>query len=461
MTDDRPSPRRILIVGHGTAGQSLAQGMRSAGDTVVGFLDDSDGSPDVLGRLEQVEDVLSAYDVDLLCFAIPSADAETVRRFLARVRTNVEIAIVPRTYGVLAKDSVDVDDLTDVDVLDLIGRKPVKHDLLAAREFVRGKSVLVTGAAGSIGSRLVRQLLDLEPHRVTGVDFSESGIFFLGSDLAHNEHWDLRIGDVRDETAMRELVATVRPDIIFHAAAYKHVPLMQAHPLEALLNNVGGSLTMMTAAVDAGVPHFVYVSTDKAVNPVNVMGATKRIGEMLMESIAGESSSTVFNAVRFGNVIQSSGSVMQIFRNQIARRQALTVTDPDVTRFFMTLDEASQLVIQSAFVGAPSDIYVLDMGEPVRIMDLAESLVRTVDPTLTIEITGLRPGEKMFEELSYEPENVSPTANGKIFVVRDALPFDQERFRATVRDLLERARARTITADELIDVFRDMGFAIQ
>ncbi len=436
--------------------------MRAHGDTVVGFLDDRDTSADVLGTLADVNRVLDTEDVDLICFAIPSVDAGTVRDFLAGITSSgVEIAIVPRTYGVLAKETVDLDDLTDVDVLDLIGRKPVKHDLLAARDFVRGKTVLVTGAAGSIGSRVTSQLLDLEPARVVGVDFSESGVFFLASDLSHHSNLDLRIGDIRDEAAVAELMREISPDIVFHAAAYKHVPLMQRFPLEAFTNNVGGSLTMMRQAVAAKVSHFVYVSTDKAVNPVNVMGATKRVGEMLMECIAQDAPDTTFNAVRFGNVIQSSGSVMQIFRNQIARGQSLTVTDPDVTRFFMTLDEASQLVIQSAFVGSPGDIYVLDMGEPVRILDLAQSLVRAVDPTLRIEITGLRPGEKMFEELSYEPENVSPTANGKIFIVRDALPYDRVHFMQVIDDLLSRTRARTISGDDVVAKLRGLGFAIQ
>lgn len=439
----------------------MGHALTAHGELVVGYLDDLVTGEDVLGGLVDVNSVIHDHRVEVVYFAIPSVDAATVRAFLTTINADdVEIAIVPRTYRILSKETVGIDDLTDVDVLDLIGRKPVKHDLVAAREFMSGKVVLVTGAAGSIGSRLVRQLLDLDPALVVGIDMSESGVFFLGGDLVDRSALRLHVGDVRDAGTVARMLERYKPDVVFHAAAYKHVPLMQDNPVEAINNNVGGTLTVMRAAQEAGVSAVVYVSTDKAVNPVNVMGSTKRVGEMIMDALA-TAEGTRFTAVRFGNVIQSSGSVMQIFRNQIARKQALTVTHPDVTRFFMTLDEAAQLVIQSAFVGAAGDLFVLDMGEPVRIMDLASSLVRVVDPSLEIEITGLRPGEKLYEELSYEPDAIGATENEKIFVVRDAAHPDPARFLLDVEALLAKTRAHAISDDDAVNALRSMGFAIQ
>ncbi|MDO7881119.1 SDR family NAD(P)-dependent oxidoreductase [Salinibacterium soli] len=448
-------------MGRGVAGTSLAAAVESKGDTVVGFLDDRVRADDVIGTLADVNDAIVSHDVDVVYFAIPSVDAATVREFLMRIETDrVDIAIIPRTYGILAKEQVSIDDLTDVDVLDLIGREPVKHDLVEARDFIDGKVVLVTGAAGSIGSRLVRQLLELGARTVVGLDFSEAGIFTLASDIPDRPQLQLHVADVRDPLVLRKHFERYRPDVVFHAAAYKHVPLMQSNPVEAFNNNVGGSLEVMRAAREVSVGALVYVSTDKAVNPANVMGATKRIGEMILDALA-QSGPTRFTAVRFGNVIESSGSVMQTFRRQIARKQPLTVTDPEVTRFFMTLDEAAQLVIQSAFVGENGDLFVLDMGQPVRILDLAKALVRLVDPTLPIEITGLRPGEKMFEELSYEPDSIGRTANGKIFVVRDAVNDDPNEFLSRIEELLARSRSFALSDDELVAELRAMGFPVQ
>jgi FlaA1/EpsC-like NDP-sugar epimerase len=453
--------RRILIVGHGTAGRALAADITARGGEVVGFLDDATDDAVVLGTLADVNTIVDRERIELLYFAIPSVDAKTVREFVLSVDSDqVEIAIIPRTYQILTKETVDIDDLTDVDVLDLVGRQPVKHDLLASAAFIHGKTVLVTGAAGSIGSRLVRQLASMNPARIICIDWWENGVFFLSEELAGIPGVEFHIADIKNRRAIEHLFDDNDLDIVFHAAAYKHVPLMQANPIEAVNNNVWGTLTMMRLADAHHVGNFVYVSTDKAVNPVNVMGATKRLGEMILECLA-ESSQTRFNAVRFGNVIQSNGSVMQIFRNQIAKKAPLTVTHEDITRFFMTIDEASQLIIQSAFVGEPGEIFVLDMGEPVKILDLAKSLVKVVDPTLTIEITGLRPGEKMFEELSYEPDKVDTTSNSKIFIVRDALPFDKAQFMASIDSLVTRTLAYDIAPDALVDELRSMGFAIQ
>jgi FlaA1/EpsC-like NDP-sugar epimerase len=453
---------RILIVGHGTAGKALAADITQRGGTVVGFLDDFSMDDAVLGTLADVNDVVAAHNVDLAYFAIPSVDATTMRDFINSVDVSrVDIAIIPRTHEILARETVDINDLTDVDVLDLVGRKPVKHDVLSAQAFVRNKRVLVTGAAGSIGSRLVKQLAGMGAEVVVCVDWWENGIFFLSEELASKSGLEYHIADIKNDLLLAQLFERYRPQVVFHAAAYKHVPLMQANPIEAVNNNVWGTLNLMQLATRFEVENFVYVSTDKAVNPVNVMGTTKRIGEMMMQAIAEAHPETAFNAVRFGNVIQSNGSVMQTFRSQISKRQPLTVTHPDITRFFMTIDEASHLVIQSAIVGEPSDIFVLDMGEPVKILDLATSLIHAVDPTLSVEFVGLRPGEKMFEELSYEPDKVAATSNDKIFVVRDAQQFDTGDFMEKILALLEATRSYAVSSAETVERLRSLGFAIQ
>ncbi|MBX3067296.1 MAG: polysaccharide biosynthesis protein [Microbacteriaceae bacterium] len=453
---------RILIVGRGKAGLSLADDIRRRGGVVIGFLDDSASGEGVLGDLASVNQVVVEHNVDLVYFAIPSSSASTVRNFINSIESdNVDIAIVPRTYEILTKETVDINDLTDVDVLDLVGREPVKHDLLAAREFLQGKRVLVTGAAGSIGSRLTRQILAAGPSEVICIDWWENGIFFLQQDLESPKNLTFQIADVKDLNHMEQIFSNFNPQIVFHAAAYKHVPLMQENPIEAINNNVLGSLNLMELSIRHGVSNFVFVSTDKAVNPVNVMGATKRLGEMLMECFSGLSSKIRFTAVRFGNVIESNGSVMQIFRSQISKKKALTVTHPDVTRFFMTIDEASQLIVQAAALGEDREIFVLDMGEPVRIIDLAKSLIRVVDPSLEIEITGLRPGEKMFEELSYEPSKVKLTSNEKIFVVHGEKAFDRGKFMTEMRDLVRLTNSYQISNREAIERLRNLGFAIQ
>ena len=453
---------RILIVGHGEAGVSLASDIRARGGNVIGFLDDRTTASDVLGTLADVNSVISEWQIDLVYFAIPTANSAKVREFINSIDSStVDLAIIPRTYDILSKETVDINDLTDVDVLDLVGREPVKHNVVIAQNFLKGKRVLVSGCAGSIGSRLTRHILAAGADQVLGVDWWENGMFYLGQSLADRENVRLRIADIKSEPHMRSIFAEFAPDIVFHAAAYKHVPLMQDNAVEAINNNVWGSLNMMRLAAAHRVENFVYVSTDKAVNPVNIMGATKRIGEMLMESQSDTKSNTRFTAVRFGNVIESNGSVMQIFRSQIAKHQPLTVTHPEVTRFFMTIDEASQLIIQSAALGKDSEIFVLDMGEPVRILDLAQSLIRAVDPTLTIEITGLRPGEKMYEELSYAPDRVDRTSNQKIFVVRGEREFDRADFTSSIEQLLARSLSYSITQADAVDAIRGMGFEIK
>jgi FlaA1/EpsC-like NDP-sugar epimerase len=284
-------------------------------------------------------------------------------------------------------------------------------------------------------------------------------MFRLGQELGGDPNFCLEIGDVQSEPRIRQLMGQYRPEILFHVAAYKHVPLMQAHPVEAFNNNVWGTLNILKRAVESGVERVVYVSTDKAVNPTNVMGATKRIGELLLRDVPGAGSPTRFSAVRFGNVLESEGSVMQTFRRQLLRGQNLTVTDPDVTRYFMTIDEASQLVIQTASRGDQGDLFVLDMGDPIRVYDLARGLIDAVNPSLGIDIIGLRPGEKMFEELSHPTGTVDNTTHPKIFIVREQNDRQPGETLAWVEGLVKKTRAYAISNDELKTELLDFGFS--
>jgi FlaA1/EpsC-like NDP-sugar epimerase len=459
---ESPAPRskRVLIAGRGIAGSSLAADVEASGDVVVGFLDDAEKGPEVLGTLADVASVCDREAIDVVYFAIPTASGEVLRKFITNVpRATVELAIVPRTYRVVSRERVSVDDLTDIDVLDLVGRAPIKHDMVDARAAIAGRRVMVTGAAGSIGSRLVSQLHVLDPEMVICVDRSESGMFRLGQELGGDPNFCLEIGDVQSEPRIRQLMGQYRPEILFHVAAYKHVPLMQAHPVEAFNNNVWGTLNILKRAVESGVERVVYVSTDKAVNPTNVMGATKRIGELLLRDVPGAGSPTRFSAVRFGNVLESEGSVMQTFRRQLLRGQNLTVTDPDVTRYFMTIDEASQLVIQTASRGDQGDLFVLDMGDPIRVYDLARGLIDAVNPSLGIDIIGLRPGEKMFEELSHPTGTVDNTTHPKIFIVREQNDRQPGETLAWVEGLVKKTRAYAISNDELKTELLDFGFS--
>jgi FlaA1/EpsC-like NDP-sugar epimerase len=452
--------KRVLIAGHGTAGASLAADVVASGDTVVGFLDDRVKSADVLGGLLDVAEVCAREQIDVVYFAIPSASSELLRRFVSDVaRAKVELAIIPRTYRVVSRERVSVNDLTDIDVLDLVGRAPVKHDMLDARKAIAGRRVMVTGAAGSIGSRLVAQLHVLDPEIVVCVDRSESSMFHLGQSLADIPNFQLEIGDVQSEGRIHQLIGLFQPEIVFHVAAYKHVPLMQDNPVEAFNNNVWGTLNVLQQAVAHNVKRVVYVSTDKAVNPTNVMGATKRIGELLLRDIAGGETQTRFSGVRFGNVLESEGSVMQTFRSQLRHGRNLTVTDRDVTRYFMTIDEASQLVIQTATRGEQGDLFVLDMGDPIRVYDLAQGLIDAVNPSLGIDIVGLRPGEKMYEELTYTSSSVDSTTHPKIFIVREKDQQTRGVTLAWVENLLARTRTYLIADDELKAEMRDFGFS--
>lgn len=450
--------QRVLVVGHGVAGLGIADDARAKGHTVVGFVDDDISGPDVLGTLADVNRVVHEHSVDALYFAIPSIDAGRLRDFVSGLEPGLSLSILPRTYKTISAETVSIGDLTDVDVLQLVGRQPVKHDLLEARALVEGRRALVTGAAGSIGSRLVEHLLNLGAQSVTAFDWWENGLFHLQNRL---DDARLRVvtGDVKNARRIERVFTRDRPELVFHAAAYKHVPMTEDNPIEALVNNALGAEVVLAQAVKSHASHAVYVSTDKAVRPANVMGASKRIGELLMRDLAASAVQTKLTAVRFGNVLQSNGSVMETFRRQIEKGGPLTVTHPDVTRYFMTIDEAAQLIIQSALLGENGDICVLDMGEPVRIMDLAESLVRATAPDVKIEVTQLRPGEKLYEELTYNPDLATSTDNDKVFILK--VEEESDVSVDDVRHLLGAARRGELDDDDARTSLRRMGFSVR
>jgi len=450
---------RVLVIGYGTAGMGIAEDARAHGDEVVGFLDDTKHDPQVLGRLAEVNRVVREYAVDSVYFAIPTIDAARLREFLAGLeQTGLQLSMLPRTYETISRETVSVSDLTDVDVLQLVGRKPVKHDMLDARHMVEGRKALVTGAAGSIGSRLVEHLLSLGVDTVVALDWWETGLFHLANRL-DDDRLKVVVADVKNTRRLERIFNEQSPQLVFHAAAYKHVPLMEDNPSEAIANNALGAENVLRQAIASGASHAVYVSTDKAVRPANVMGATKRLGELLLGDLAANSGATKLTAVRFGNVLQSNGSVMETFRRQIEQGGPLTVTHPDVTRFFMTIDEAAHLIIQSALLGANGDICVLDMGEPVRVMDLARSLVKATAPHIDIEVTQLRPGEKLYEELTYNPKLATSTSNSKVFILQVEEEMDVPV--ADIRQTLDRARVGDLSDADALAALLRMGFKIK
>ncbi|MCH6231718.1 polysaccharide biosynthesis protein [Microbacterium sp. CFH 31415] len=460
MTDDEAptiDAQRILVVGHGVAGRGVADDALAKGHNVVGFLDDELSSPDVLGRLSDVNQVVHDNHVDTIYFAIPTIEAGRLREFIAGLESDLRLSMLPRTYKTISTEAVGIGDLTDVDILQLVGRRPVKHDLLEAEALVSGRRALVTGAAGSIGSRLTEHLLQLGAESVTAFDWWENGLFHLANRLG-DSRLRIVVGDVKNRRRVERVFADHRPDLVFHAAAYKHVPINEDNPTEALANNALGAEIVLTQAIAVGASHAVYVSTDKAVRPANVMGASKRLGELLLRDLAGTSGETKLTAVRFGNVLQSNGSVMETFRRQIEAGGPLTVTHRDVTRYFMTIDEAAQLIIQSTHLGENGDICVLDMGDPVRIMELAESLVKATAPHVKIEVTQLRPGEKLYEELTYNPDLATSTDNSKVFIIKAEDELDVPVTK--IREVVTAARDGALDDDGARRALITMGFAI-
>lgn len=433
--------RRLLIIGAGETGQLLARELQNRPNTnyqPVGFLDNDPKKLHtrihglrVLGTDDDLELVVREYDVDMVAIATPAAPGSAIRRIVAACqRVNVPVRIVPSVdHWVLGGRR---DALRELTLDDLLGREPVEVDVQRCAASVRNKSVLVTGAAGSIGSELCRQLLAFLPRELHLFDNNESGLYDLSLELAPiaaNTTIRLWVGDIVDSATVERVFREARPHVVYHAAALKHVPLMEEHPDQAFRVNVLGTLGLVRAARAAGTERFVLISTDKAVRPTSIMGATKRIAELIVAAFARTSERSSFVAVRFGNVMGSRGSVVPTFLRQIERGGPVTVMHPDMMRYFITIPEAVSLVIQAGAFGGSGSIYMLDMGEQVSILELAERMIRLrgLRPGQDIEVvfTGPRPGEKLREELVADFERVEPTAHPKVMRVVADLAVDE------------------------------------
>lgn len=454
--------KRIMIIGAGDMGSSIIYEMSISGykfGSPVVIIDDDTGKLNssirgipIVGTVNDIPEIVKKYDINEIIFCIPSATAERKREILEiAMSTGCNLKTAPNIDELEGVNDRFQEKIRDVDVLDLLARPEIKLDTEVCK-YLKGQTILVTGGGGSIGSELCRQIARYEPEKIIIFDIYENNAFTLKNSLDRRYHGapqiEIRIGSVRDIDRLYEIFDEFHPSSVFHAAAHKHVPLMEDSPYEAVKNNVLGTYNVCHCANEYGVKNFVLLSTDKAVNPTNVMGATKRIAELTVQHFSKISKGTKFAAVRFGNVLGSNGSVIPIFKDQIKNGGPLTVTHPDITRYFMTIPEASQLVVQAGGLAKGGEIFVLDMGEPVKIVSLAENLIKLsgFEPYKDIEIqfTGLRPGEKLYEELSLEEEldGRRKTQNDKIFVTAP-VAFDCELLEKEIKNIQDLTPAKT------------------
>jgi FlaA1/EpsC-like NDP-sugar epimerase len=430
--------KATLLVGAGEAGVMVAKELSARPDLgiePVGFLDDDPAKHGlsihglrVLGPTRRIAAIAARTGAEQVLVTIANAPGTAIRKITRACElANLPVNIIPGIYEIVG-GRVNLSRIRPVQIEDLLGREAVELDTGAVGRFVEGRSVLVTGAGGSIGSELARQIARFSPGRLLLVERAENALFEAHRSLDHGPHAVNAVplvADVADQTRMRWILDSYRPEVIFHAAAHKHVPMMEHNAGEAVKNNVHGTRVVADLADELGVGAFVMISTDKAVNPSSVMGASKRVAELYVQSLA-ERSKTTFVSVRFGNVLGSAGSVVPIFREQIARGGPVMVTHPEMRRYFMTIPEACQLVLQAGALGVGGEVFILDMGEPVRIVDLARDLIRLSglepDVDIAIEFVGVRPGEKLFEELSTGDERAERTRHPKIYIGRVARP---------------------------------------
>jgi FlaA1/EpsC-like NDP-sugar epimerase len=458
--------KRVLVVGAGAVGQTIIREIRqnpSLKMMVVGFVDSDprrqrqrfQGLP-VLGTRNDLGEICKKYHIDQVIIAQPALCHKELRSIVECCRKNkIESKILP-TMGDIINEEVSVRHIRDVQLEDLLGRDPVRLDIKEIQEYLKGKRILVTGAGGSIGSEICRQVITFSPDCIVLFDNAETPLFHLEKELKEQFpgiELHPRLSDVRDRLAVEQVFAEFRPEVVFHAAAYKHVPMSEINPIEAVKNNVLGTRNLADTAHFFGVRNFVMVSTDKAVNPTNTMGASKRAAEIYVQTLAKKSPTNMVT-VRFGNVLGSNGSVVPIFKAQIEKGGPVTVTHPEVTRFFMTIPEAVQLVLQAGNMGKGGEIFLLDMGEPVKIVRLAEEMIRLSGlrayEDIDIVFTGLRPGEKLYEELLLAGEGVMPTNHEKIRVAQatchDSATLDRqlERLYQATRKMDKEAVLKTL-----------------
>ena len=458
--------KRVMIIGAGDAGASLLAEIRNSNKVnyqAICFLDDDTNKlgkniagVKIVGTTYDIKKAVENYKIEEIFITIPSADKKRLSKIIARCKdSKCPVKILPSIFQI-AEGQISVSDMREVDIQDLLGRDQVNVDVEEIIGYIEGKSVLVTGGGGSIGSELCRQIASHSPKKLIILDIYENSAYDIEQELKRKyPSLDLLtlIASIRDSGKIKDVFEKHRPQIVFHAAAHKHVPLMETSPNEAVKNNVFGTFNVARFADMYEAETFVQISTDKAVNPTNIMGATKRICEMIIQTIGRHSEKTKFVAVRFGNVLGSNGSVVPLFKKQIAEGGPVTVTHKDIIRYFMTIPEAVSLVLQAGAYAKGGQIFVLDMGEPVRIYDLAYNLIKLsgLEPNVDIEIkcTGLRPGEKLFEERLMDEEGLQKTPNGLINIAQP-IKFNEEDFWGTMDNLYTAAYNETDEMKKLV-----------
>ena len=462
--------KNLLIIGAGNAAheiiKTIHQNLRSEYN-IIGIIDDNKRKKSytiagvkILGDRSDIVNVCKEKEIDIIFFSIANIDVKNKKEILGICQeTNAKVRILPGIKEII-RDKKLIDNLRDVEIEDILGREPVKLGGRNIEEIIKGKVVLVTGAGGSIGSELCRQILKFNPKNLVMLDIYENGLYDIEQELKRTlakKNITTVIASIRDEKRLDEIFSKYNPYLVFHAAAHKHVPLMEESPVEAIKNNIFGTYNVINMCDKYKVKRFIQISTDKAVNPTNIMGATKRMCEMMVQA-KNSVSSTEYVAVRFGNVLGSNGSVVPLFKKQIAEGGPVTVTHKDITRFFMTIPEASSLVLQAIANAKGGEIFVLDMGNPVKIYDLAVSLIKlsgyVPDEDIEIKITGLRPGEKLYEELLMGEEGLQKTENDKIFVAKpmditmDEICKKLDRFNEIIEN-------ENISKEKVIEVFKE------
>ncbi len=430
---------RTVLIGAGHGGLLIAREIEQRpelGIEPIGYLDDDSRKHGtvihglrVLGSIAQMGEFRERFDIQQALVTVSNIDGKNLRTIVDECdRAGLATKIIPGLHEIVG-GKARITKIREVSIEDLLRRKPVELDLHGLSRFIQDETIVVTGAGGSIGSELCRQVLRFAPQTLVMVERNENALFEIDRELRNSTIGESTevipaVGDITDAERMREVIREARPSLILHAAAHKHVPMMEANPAEAIKNNLGGTINLVDIAGEEGVESFVMISTDKAVNPTSIMGASKRSAELYIQSVRRMYEGTKYASVRFGNVLGSNGSVVPIFREQIARGGPVTVTHPEMQRYFMTIPEASQLVLQAGALSEDGDIFILDMGEPVKIVDLAQDLIRLsgfeVDKDIEIKFSGIRPGEKLFEELNDNIDELTKTRHASIFVVPEA-----------------------------------------
>lgn len=447
--------KRLLIIGAGSAGEMIVREIMNRQNRIyrpIGFIDDNPRKRflrihgiKILGNREEMAGIIEKHNVEEVIIAIPSAKGEVIRDIISRCnKVGVKFKILPGLHQILTGD-VNIKQIREVKPDDLLGRETVQINDFEVQSFLLDKTVLVTGAGGSIGSEICRQIVNFNPKQIVFFDYHEGDVYFLSRELeAKYPYIKLKtiIGDIKDIGLLKHVFSQYKPQVVFHSAAHKHVPLMEENPAAAVKNNIIGTRNLIYAAIHYGVERFVLISTDKAVNPTSAMGATKRVAEMLIQAKA-KNPMTKLMAVRFGNVIGSSGSVVPLFKRQIEDGGPVTVTHPEIKRYFMSIREAAQLVLQAGAIGKGGEIFVLDMGEQIKIADLAKSLITLsgleVGNDVVLKFIGLRPGEKLYEETLHKSEKDNATKHEKIYVAPPE-DFNPVKLRKEIKVLEELAK---------------------